>query len=197
MFTGIVEETGNVFALRETTHGVNLTIEADVVATDLAVGDSLAVNGCCLTVTGREELLVSFDLLAETLRRTNLGQLHEESEVNLERAMPANGRFGGHIVQGHVDCTAEVVSITKQGADDRLEIALPGEFARYVCHKGSVAIDGMSLTVAGVLEKSFVVYIIPHTMEVTNLRHRQPGELVNLECDLIAKYIERMLAARG
>jgi riboflavin synthase len=197
MFTGIVEETGNVFALRETTHGVNLTIEADVVATDLAVGDSLAVNGCCLTVTGREELLVSFDLLAETLRRTNLGQLHEESEVNLERAMPANGRFGGHIVQGHVDCTAEVVSITKQGADYRLEIALPGEFARYVCHKGSVAIDGMSLTVAGVLEKSFVVYIIPHTMEVTNLRHRQPGELVNLECDLIAKYIERMLAARG
>jgi riboflavin synthase len=197
MFTGIVEETGRIFALRATTHGINLTLEADLVTADLAVGDSLAVNGCCLTVTARDEQLLSFDLLAETLRLTNLGQLHEASEVNLERAMAADGRFGGHIVQGHIDCTAEVVSLAKAGADYRLEIALPPEHARYVCHKGSVAIDGMSLTVAEILEKSFVIYIIPHTMEVTNLRHRQPGELVNLEFDLVAKYIERMLPARG
>jgi riboflavin synthase len=196
MFTGIVEETGRVFALRETTHGVNLTVEADLVTADLAVGDSLAVNGCCLTVTARDAKVLSFDLLAETLRRTNLGQLHEGSDVNLERAMAADGRFGGHIVQGHVDCTARVVSVTQAGGDFRVEVELPGEFARYVCYKGSITIDGISLTVAEVLERSFAVCIIPHTMEVTNLRHRQPGGLVNLEFDLVAKYIERMLAGR-
>jgi riboflavin synthase len=192
MFTGIVEETGSVFALRQTTHGVNLTLEAGLVSQDIQAGDSVAVNGCCLTVTAREGKLLSFDLLAETLRCTNLGQLHEESLVNLERPLAANGRLGGHFVQGHVDCTSPVVSFEKEGADYRLEVALPEPFARYMIHKGSITIDGISLTAASVLEKSFVVWIIPHTLEVTNLSTRKAGDLLNLEFDLLAKYIERL-----
>jgi riboflavin synthase len=196
MFTGIVEETGTVFALRQTTHGVNLTLQADRVAQDIRVGDSVAVNGCCLTVTGIDGRLLSFDLLAETLRCTNLGQLHEESLVNLERSLAANARLGGHFVQGHVDCTSPVVSFEKVGADYRLEIALPEKFAHYTAFKGSIAIDGISLTLAEVKEKSFVVWIIPHTLEVTNLSTRKGGELVNLEFDLLAKYLERMMETR-
>jgi len=192
MFTGIVEETGSVFALRQTTHGVNLTLQADLVTQDVQVGDSVAVNGCCLTVTARENKLLSFDLLAETLRCTNLGQLHEESLVNLERPLLANGRLGGHFVQGHVDCTSPVISFEKVGADYRLEVELPPQFARYMIHKGSITIDGISLTAAEVLEKSFVVWIIPHTLEVTNLARRKAGELLNLEFDLLAKYLERL-----
>lgn len=197
MFTGIVEESGSVFALRQTTHGVNLTIEANLVSQDIQVGDSLAVNGCCLTVTGRENHLLSFDLLAETLRCTNLGQLHEESRVNLERPLAANGRLGGHFVQGHVDCTSPVVSFEKVGADYRLEVELPPQFARYMIYKGSITIDGISLTAAEVREKSFVIWIIPHTMEVTNLGTRKAGELVNLEFDLLAKYMERLTETKA
>jgi len=197
MFTGIVEETGSVFALRQTTHGVNLTLQADLVTRDLQVGDSVAVNGCCLTVTGREEKLISFDLLAETLRCTNLGQLHEESLVNLERSLAANARLGGHFVQGHVDCPSPVISFEKVGADYRLEVELPARFVRYMIHKGSIAIDGISLTAAEVLEKSFVVWIIPHTLEVTNLSTRKAGDLVNLEFDLLAKYLERLVETKA
>ncbi|MEI8342162.1 MAG: riboflavin synthase [Verrucomicrobiota bacterium] len=192
MFTGIVEETGSVFALRQTTHGVNLTLEAELVSQDIRVGDSVAVNGCCLTVTARDNKLLSFDLLAETLRCTNLGQLHEESLVNLERPLLANGRLGGHFVQGHVDCTSPVISFERVEADYRLEVELPPQFARYMIHKGSITIDGISLTAAQVLEKSFVVWIIPHTLEVTNLGRRKSGEWVNLEFDLLAKYLERL-----
>jgi len=193
MFTGIVEETGSVFALRQTTHGVNLTIRAELVSRDIGIGDSVAVNGCCLTLTGRDENLLSFDLLAETLRCTNLGQLHEESLVNLERSLAANARLGGHFVQGHVDCTSPVISFEQVGADYRLEVALPSQFAQYMIYKGSIAIDGISLTAAEVREKSFIVWIIPHTLVVTNLSARKPGELVNLEFDLLAKYIERLM----
>jgi riboflavin synthase len=196
MFTGIVEETGSVFALRQTTRGVTLTVQADIVSRDIRTGDSVAVNGCCLTVTGCEERLLSFDLLAETLRCTNLGDLHEESLVNLERSLAANGRLGGHFVQGHVDCTSPILSFEKVGPDYRLEIALPPEFARYIVHKGSIAIDGISLTVAEILDTSFVVWIIPHTIEVTNLSATKTGDLVNLEFDLLAKYIERLLKTR-
>lgn len=196
MFTGIVEEPGRVFALRQTTHGVTLTIGAGLVSQDINIGDSVAVNGCCLTVTGRDGKLLSFDLLAETLRCTNLGQLHEESPVNLERSLAANARLGGHFMQGHVDCTSPVLSFERVGADFRLEIALPPQFARYMIHKGSIAIDGISLTAAEVLEKSFVVWIIPHTLEVTNLSERKAGEAVNLEFDLLAKYLERLVQAR-
>ena len=193
MFTGIVEETGSVFALRQTTHGVNLTVRASLVTQNIKLGDSVAVNGCCLTLTGRDENLLSFDLLAETLRCTNLGQLHEESLVNLERSLAANARLGGHFVQGHVDCTSPVISFEQVGADYRLEVALPSQFAQYMIYKGSIAIDGISLTAAEVREKSFIVWIIPHTLVVTNLSARKPGELVNLEFDLLAKYIERLM----
>ena len=193
MFTGIVEETGSVFALRQTTHGVNLTLKAGIVPQDIQAGDSVAVNGCCLTVTSCEDnKLLSFDLLAETLRCTNLGQLHEDSLVNLERPLAVNGRLGGHFVQGHVDCTSPVISFAKVGADYRLEVELPSRFARYMIYKGSITIDGISLTAAEVLEKSFVVWIIPHTLDVTNLSTRKAGDLVNLEFDLLAKYIERL-----
>jgi riboflavin synthase len=193
MFTGIVEETGSVFALRQTTHGVNLTIRAGLVSQDIRIGDSVAVNGCCLTVTGCDGKLLNFDLLAETLRCTNLGQLHEESLVNLERPLAANGRFGGHFVQGHVDCASPVISFERAGADFRLEVVLPPQFAHYMIHKGSITIDGISLTAAELREKSFVVWIIPHTLEVTNLSARKSGELVNLEFDLLAKYLERQM----
>ena len=192
MFTGIVEEAGRVFALRQNPDGVTLSVQAELVTGDIRVGDSVAVNGCCLTVTGHEGSQLRFDLLAETLRCTNLGDLLEGSPVNLERPLATNGRLGGHFVQGHVDCTSPVISFEKVGADYRLEVELPPRFARYMIHKGSITIDGISLTAAEVGEKSFVVWIIPHTMEVTNLGQRKAGERVNLEFDLLAKYMERL-----
>jgi len=195
MFTGIIEESGCVVALRQTSQGVNLTIKADLVTQDTLAGDSVAVNGCCLTVTGMEGDLLNFDLLAETLRCTNLGQLQEGSVVNLERPLATNGRLGGHFVQGHIDCTSPVVSFEKVGADYRLEVELPPQFARYMIHKGSITIDGISLTAAEVREKNFVVWIIPHTLAVTNLGRRKTGERVNLEFDLLAKYLERLTQA--
>jgi len=193
MFTGIVEETGSVIALRQTPRGVNLSIRAELVSQDIGIGDSVAVNGCCLTVTGRDEKLLSFDLLAETLRCTNLGQLHEDSLVNLERSLSASARLGGHFVQGHVDCTSPVISFEKSGADYRLEVVLPPQFEQNMIYKGSIAVDGISLTAAEVREKSFVIWIIPHTLAVTNLSTRKAGELVNLEFDVLAKYIERLV----
>ena len=195
MFTGIVEESGQVAALRQTQNGVNLTIKAALVTHDTQTGDSVAVNGCCLTVTGIDAGHLNFDLLAETLRCTNLGQLQEGSAVNLERPLATNGRLGGHFVQGHIDCTSPVVSFEKVGADYRLEVELPPQFVRYMIHKGSITIDGISLSAAEVLEKSFVVWIIPHTLEVTNLGQRKAGERVNLEFDLLAKYLERLTQA--
>ena len=195
MFTGIVEESGYVAAFRQTSNGVNLSIKADLVTQDTQSGDSVAVNGCCLTVTEKKNNLLNFDLLAETLRCTNLGQLLEGHSVNLERPLAMSGRLGGHFVQGHVDCTSLVISFEKVGADYRLEVELPPQFARYMIHKGSITIDGISLTAAEVGEKSFVVWIIPHTLEVTNLGQRKARERVNLEFDLLAKYMERLTQA--
>lgn len=193
MFTGIVEETGRIIALNQTPQGVRLTVEAALVSQGLQLGDSVATNGCCLTLTAIDGNLLSFDLLAETVRLTNFAALTEGSAVNLERSLPVNGRLGGHFVSGHIDCAAPVVSFEKVGADYRLEVELPAGFAHYLAFKGSIAIDGISLTVAEVKERSFVVWIIPHTLEVTNLHARKAGELVNLEFDLLAKYLERML----
>ena len=196
MFTGLVEETGTLLALDRATAGARLTLAAPLVASDASLGDSVAVNGCCLTVTARDGDILTFDLLAETLARTNLGRLEPGAPVNLERALAAHARLGGHFVQGHIDTTGQVLSFDPHGADYRLEIALPTEFARYVAFKGSIAIDGISLTVAEVESDRFVVWIIPHTLTVTNLRTRKAGDLVNLECDLLAKYVERILAAK-
>lgn len=196
MFTGLVEETGELLALERSPNGARLTLRAPLVTGDVHLGDSVAVNGCCLTVTAHEGETLAFDLLEETLARTNLGALSPGAPVNLERALAAHARLGGHFVQGHVDTTSRVLAFEQVKADYRLEIALPQEFARYVAFKGSIAIDGISLTVAEVREASFVVWIIPHTLAVTNLRAKMAGDLVNLEFDLLAKYVERIVATR-
>ena len=196
MFTGLVEETGELLALERSAAGARLTLRAPLVSTDARLGDSIAVNGCCLTVTARDGDALAFDLLAETLARTNLGALVPGAPVNLERALAAHSRLGGHFVQGHIDTAARVVSFEKMKADHRLEIELPSDFAGYVAFKGSIAIDGISLTVAEVGAASFTVWIIPHTLAMTNLRTKRAGDFVNLEFDLLAKYVERLLAVR-
>jgi riboflavin synthase len=196
MFTGIVEATGKLDVLTKTdTGGFQLEIDTPF-SGELAPGASLAVNGCCLTVTAIIRSRLRFDVLGETLRRTNLGDLQRGDLVNLERPMAANGRFDGHLVQGHIDTTAAVLTLEKKGSDHRIDIELPPSFQQYVAFKGSVAVDGISLTVAGLHPGSFVLWIIPHTWEVTNLNRLAPGSNVNLEFDLIAKYVERMLSAK-
>ena len=194
MFTGLIEEVGNVLWIRATKHGTQLQIAAPFIAKDLRKGDSVSVNGCCLTVETIREDTITFDLLAETLARTNLRTLRRDSPVNLERALAANGRLGGHFVQGHIDCTLPVASLIEHGADGRLEVELPNDFARYLISKGSIALNGISLTIAELLPASFVVWIIPTTRRETNLAKIAEGELLNVEFDLIAKYIERLLA---
>ena len=197
MFTGLVIETGELISLERTGESARLTIRAPTTGPAAQIGDSIAVNGCCLTVTVRDGERVSFDLLAETLRLTNLGALSPGAKVNLEPALGAGAKLGGHFVQGHVDTAAEVLGFSPHGSDFRLEIALPPAFAQYVASKGSIAVDGISLTVAEVRDEgagSFVCWIIPHTREVTNLASRKKGDRVNLEFDLLAKYVERIVA---
>jgi riboflavin synthase len=197
MFTGLVEETGVIEAFHRKEGASRLVLRAGRLGAECTEGESVAVNGCCLTVaTPPADGLLEFDLLEETLRRTNLGRLEVGSMVNLERALAANGRLGGHFVQGHVDCVAAVRACEPVGLDYRLEIELPGEFARYIVQKGSIAVDGISLTVAEVKKESFVVWIIPHTRERTNLAEGRAGALVNLEFDMLAKYVERILRNR-
>ncbi len=194
MFTGLVEEAGRVVWLRRSSEkGIQLHIAAPGIGPKVRTGDSVAVNGCCLTVSSHRGDNMTFDLLQESLDRTNLGKLRPESGVNLERALRADGRLGGHFVQGHIDCASPVVAFEQKGDDYRLEIALPDEFAHYLAFKGSVCVNGISLTVADVLPRSFVIWIIPHTRKVTNLRAVQSGDLANLEFDVLAKYVERML----
>jgi riboflavin synthase len=196
MFTGLVEEIGECLWLRQTTTATQLTLTADEVAKGLHKGDSIAINGCCLTVTSFRKNQLVFDLLEETLQRTNLGKLRPGSKINLERAMAANGRLGGHFVQGHVDCTSSVLSIEERGPDLKLEFELPGDFAHYVAWKGSIAINGVSLTVAEITDRSFAVWIIPHTRLRTTLGALVVGDKVNLEFDILAKYAERILTGQ-
>jgi riboflavin synthase len=198
MFTGLVEETGTVIELNESSTGhFDLRVRATKIGAELHVGDSVAVNGACLTVAEMVAETARFDLLAETLGRTNLAALRHGSIVNLERALPANGRFGGHIVQGHIDCSSRVLAFEKIAADYRLEIELPREFAHYIAPKGSIAVSGVSLTVAAVLDESFSVWIIPHTFAATNFRTIHRGASVNLEFDILAKYVERLAAKKS
>jgi riboflavin synthase len=197
VFTGIVETTGQINRAEPTSNGGTQLVIGTQLATELEIGASLALNGCCLTVTAVNGSEIRFDLLGETLRRTNLGDLRPGDVINLERPMLANGRFDGHVVQGHIDTTARIESIETAGSDHRVEVALPESFSRYVVFKGSVAVDGISLTVAELNPDRFVVWIIPHTWQVTNLHQRRPGDRVNLEFDLIAKYVERMLGAQS
>lgn len=197
MFTGIVETIGRIKRAERAPDGrTQLVIETEL-AKELKLGDSLALNGCCLTAAGLDGSEIRFDLLAETLRRTNLGDLKEGRLINLERPMLANGRFDGHVVQGHIDTTSRIEGIEPVGSDHRIEVALPESFSRYVVFKGSIAIDGISLTVAELHPDRFVVWIIPHTWQVTNLHQRTRGDRVNLEFDLIAKYVERMVTPSG
>jgi len=197
MFTGLIEEVGIVTAIGASEKGNRLKIAAPSIAKKTQRGDSLAVNGCCLTVGSHDADELIFDLLEETLTHTNLKNLQRKQPVNLECAVTATGRFGGHFVQGHIDCVAQIVSYEKRGTDFRLEVELPHAFAHYLVHKGSIAVNGISLTVAEVCSKSFVAWIIPHTKKNTNLDRVQPGDLMNLEFDILAKYVERMLSCHG
>ncbi len=193
MFTGLIEEVGRMLWIRATERGTELQIAAPGLADKISIGDSVAVNGCCLTVSAHRPGQLTFDLLNETLERTNLKTLRRDGSLNLERALPANGRLGGHFVQGHVDCTSQIISLEQNGDDHRLEVALPPEFAHYATYKGSIAINGVSLTVAEILPQSFAVWIIPHTKRQTNIGMMKPGDWLNLEFDILAKYVERIL----
>jgi riboflavin synthase len=200
MFTGIVEEAGVVAAIKPTSKSIALTIRAGTLARGIKLGASVSVNGCCLTVVkisarGKSKLL-QFDVLQESWRRTNLQFAKPGSIVNLERPLRADGELGGHFVTGHVDGVGKIIRWEKSGADHVLEIAAPADVMRYVVFKGSIAVDGISLTVAGVTKKGFRLWIIPHTFEVTTLRERKVGDAVNLEADLLGKYVEKFLAGR-
>jgi riboflavin synthase len=194
VFTGIVEEVGSVAAIDVRPTGARLRIQCRTVTSDAQEGSSIAVNGVCLTALNVTPESFEADLAPETLRRTNLGDLGPESLVNLERPLQATGRLSGHVVQGHVDGTGEFVSMDLLGDQNYwLRIRIPDELDRYVVYKGSIAIDGVSLTVAEVEDKIVSVTIIPHTYEMTALRERTPGSRVNLECDIFAKYLEKMI----
>jgi riboflavin synthase len=194
VFTGLIEEVGRVVATRASDQGTKLEIAAPRTAREAQPGESIAVNGCCLTLTSRSGDRLSFDLLEETIARTNLKQLRENSRLNLERALRADERLGGHFVQGHIDCVSRIIAFDRKGADFRLEIQLPENSRHYVASKGSITVNGISLTVAEVHPRSFAVWIIPYTKRHTNLDRATIGDLVNLEFDILAKYVERMVA---
>ena len=194
MFTGLVEEIGECLSLRRDADTTHLVLIAPGISRHLHVGESVAVNGACLTIISRSDQNLNFNVLEETLQRTNLRELRPGSRINLERALKADGRLGGHFVQGHVDGTAEVLACEKHGADLKLEIELPRPFAHYVAWKGSICVNGVSLTVAELAEESFSVWIIPHTRLATNLGDLVARSVVNLEFDILAKYAERILA---
>jgi riboflavin synthase len=194
MFTGLIEEVGSVIAANASNRATQLQIAAPQIAKKIRIGDSVAVNGCCLTVTSQPGNQLTFDLLAETIARTNLKALRPGAHVNLERALAADGRFGGHFVQGHIDCTAPILAFEERDGDHRLEVQLPAEFGNFVTSKASIAVNGISLTIAEVLPESFVVWIIPHTKSHTNLDCAKAGDLVNIEFDILAKYVEKMLS---
>lgn len=200
MFTGIVEETGTVEKIESLPDSIRLTLRAQVCGRNLKVGDSLAINGCCLTTVQVAPKagykLAQFDLLKETWQRTNLQFARPGGLVNLERSLRADGRLGGHFVTGHIDGLGKIICWERQGSDWKLEIAAPAEVMRYMVFKGAVAVDGISLTVAAVRKKSFLIWIIPHTYNVTALRERAVNDAVNLEADLLGKYVEQFIARR-
>jgi riboflavin synthase len=196
MFTGIVSEVGRVVAIDAAEGLTRLTIEGPATTSDLAIGDSIAVSGVCLTAVAVSPPSFEVEAMAETLRRTGLGSLEAGDAVNLERPLTASGRLDGHIVQGHVDGVGVIRSMAADGEAKRVWVDLDGGLARYVASKGSVAMDGVSLTVTAVDASGFEVGLIPHTLEVTTLGELAPGDPVNVEVDVVAKYVERMLEAR-
>ncbi len=198
VFTGIIEELGTIQSLEWRGEAARLRISCAIVLTDAAEGCSISVNGVCLTAIDLEPSSFAADLAPETLRRTNLGALAKGALVNLERPLQAAGRLGGHVVQGHIDGTGEFLSFDQLGHDNNwwLKICIPEELDRYVVFKGSIAIDGISLTVAAIEDRVVSVTIIPHTYQHTALRTHKPGDFVNLECDIFAKYLEKMIRPR-
>ena len=197
MFTGIIEEIGTVRRIERGAKGARLTIAAKTVLEGTRIGDSIATNGVCLTVTDLTADSFSADVMAESLRRSGLGALQAGSPVNLERAMPLDGRFGGHIVSGHIDGTGTLASLRREDNAVWLTVRAAPSLLRYIVEKGSVAIDGVSLTVAAVDGTGFSVSIIPHTGAQTILLGKKPGDTVNLECDVIGKYVEKLLGPYG
>jgi riboflavin synthase len=195
MFTGLVEAVGIVRALESRGEQARLTLDVPF-AHELALGDSVAVNGCCLTVAERSDDAVTFDLLAQTLRVTSLGGLIATSRVNLERAMKIGDRFGGHFVQGHVDATGTITRLEASGQDHVLAVSLPPEIERLCVDKGSLAVDGISLTIAELKQGEAVFWITPHTWEFTHLHAARVGQWVNLEADMLAKHVDKLLASR-
>ncbi|MEV6912964.1 riboflavin synthase [Amycolatopsis sp. NPDC051071] len=189
MFTGIVEELGEVTAVEQVPNAARLTVRGPLVTSDADHGDSIAVSGVCLTVVAVVGGEFTVDVVHETLQRSSLAKVNVGDVVNLERATPAGGRLGGHIMQGHVDGTGVFLKRDEQGLTT---FALPGRLARYVVEKGSIAVDGISLTVASVTDEEFAVALIPTTLELTTLGRNQPGDLVNLEVDVVAKYVEKL-----
>jgi riboflavin synthase len=194
MFTGIIEEVGTVSGVERREDAYVIMISAAKVLEDAQVGDSIAVNGTCLTVTTMGSGRFSADVMPETLKATALQQIQPGTKVNLERAMPANGRFGGHIVSGHVDGVGTVSNLRKVANAVYYDINTPRHLLRYMIPKGSIAVDGISLTIVDVTEKHFSISVIPHTLQHTNLQTVKPGHLVNLETDMLAKYVERLVA---
>lgn len=197
MFTGIIEEIGRIDFIKKGTQSAVLGIRCQKVLEGTKIGDSIAVNGVCLTVTSLHEQGYTADVMAETLERSSLGSLSKNSPVNLERAMAADGRFGGHIVAGHIDGTGKIRDIRRDETAVWYTVEAEPKILRYVVEKGSIAIDGISLTVAGVTDREFSVSIIPHTQGETSLRFRQKGDIVNLECDVIGKYVEKLMKPAG
>ena len=193
MFTGIIEEKGTVAAVRKGNVSSKITFRASVVLSDIHEGDSIAVNGVCLTATDITDSTFTADVMAETMRRSSLGSLKSGDCVNMERAMLCGGRFGGHIVSGHIDGTGKIVSMKREENAVWVTVAAGSSIMKYIVEKGSVALDGISLTVASVTDNDFKVSIIPHTASETTLLSKQPGNLINIECDMIGKYVEKLM----
>ncbi len=193
MFTGIIEEKGTVAAVRKGNVSSKITFRASVVLSDIHEGDSIAVNGVCLTATDITDSTFTADVMAETMRRSSLGSLKPGDCVNMERAMLCGGRFGGHIVSGHIDGTGKIVSMKREENAVWVTVAAGSSIMKYIVEKGSVALDGISLTVASVTDNDFKVSIIPHTASETTLLSKQPGNLINIECDMIGKYVEKLM----
>lgn len=193
MFTGIVEETGRIRSIRKGTSSARLAVVCSATLEGTRAGDSISVNGVCLTVTAMGKDWFEADVMPETIRSSNLKHLKPGDTVNLERAMPINGRFGGHIVSGHIDGTGTISAVQKEDNAVWLTVEAEPKLLRYIIHKGSIAIDGISLTVQQVGEKDFKVAIIPHTRDYTTLQDRKAGYMVNLECDIVGKYVERLM----
>ena len=193
MFTGLVEETGEVLSFHAQLESWRLKLRGKLVSEDVQIGDSIAVNGCCLSVTETSKHTLVFDVLEETRLVTNLKDVDLGSKVNLERSLRHDGRVGGHFVTGHVDCVGKIKEIRHKGRDVLLRIEAPKPFRKYLVYKGCIAVDGISLTIAEVSEQTISIWLIPHTLEMTNLGGREKGEAVNLEFDLLAKYAEKIL----